>query len=183
MNILEAFRSTVVAIKAWADNNTDEKVAETKARLQTEIAVERERISKLTSLQQGSTAGDAELMDIRVGADGITYPIAGDAVRAIGNHVLDLRDELESHIEAPKIDGLLYEDNKLYLTCDGAVVSDPVEIIGGIGGGVVKTFDITLSNLLDSRVLVVSESQVVSLKFNYFSVDDEGMDDGAGLPL
>lgn len=46
-----------------------------------EVEVERQRINNLTSLPEGSTTGDAELMDIRVGADGIVYPTAGEAVR------------------------------------------------------------------------------------------------------
>lgn len=57
-----------------------------------EIDVERQRINNLAKLQEGSTTGDAELADVRVGADGKTYENAGEAVRG---QVTALKEELD----------------------------------------------------------------------------------------
>lgn len=46
-----------------------------------ELQVERARIDALTKLKEGSTTGDAELQDIRIGHDGTSYENAGAAVR------------------------------------------------------------------------------------------------------
>lgn len=47
-----------------------------------EIATERARINSFTKLTAGSTTGDAELTDARIGADGITYDNLGESVRS-----------------------------------------------------------------------------------------------------
>jgi len=71
----------------------DNRFAQTNAQLsqkasQKELAVERARIDSFTKLNEGSTTGDAELIDARVGADGIVYQNLGEAIRKqISNNI------------------------------------------------------------------------------------------------
>lgn len=64
-----------------------------------EIAVERARINNLIALKNGSTTGDAELSDIRVGADGKTYSTAGEAVRGQANKMRSVYSALGEKIK------------------------------------------------------------------------------------
>lgn len=82
------------------------------------IAVLVARMDTFASLPDGSTAGDAELLDIRVGANGITYPSAGDAVRS---QVSDLRTALINGAKIIKIDITDVDTTKCYDTATTGV--------------------------------------------------------------
>ena len=69
-------------LKARLDNfDSQLDNIETQKATKQEVEVERKRIDSFTSLPSGSTTGDAELMDGRVGADGVTYSNIGNAIR------------------------------------------------------------------------------------------------------
>lgn len=57
--------------------------------LQQQINVNSGRIDEFTSLPEGSTEGNAELVDIRVGYNGVTYNNAGNSVR---NQIINIYD-------------------------------------------------------------------------------------------
>lgn len=97
-----------------------------------EVDVERKRIDNLSKLEEGSTTGDAELMDIRVGADGKTYSSSGEAIRGQFGNILYYTEGLNKNNRNNELTGCYnadlsenkatyYRHNKIYVN-EGDIV-------------------------------------------------------------
>lgn len=119
-----------------------------------EVEVERQRINNIAALPEGSTSGDAELADIRVGEDGTIYSSAGEAVRQqIKKSQVSTDKELSETSENPiqnravakaigslteeKVDktaitlGVNEKDGLVYIFIDGQPVGDGLDFSSG----------------------------------------------------
>lgn len=72
-------------------------------KLESDLGVERSRINALTTLADGSTTGDAELTDIRVGYDGTIYECAGEAVRGQARQLKGAMEEDLVYVQNPNL--------------------------------------------------------------------------------
>lgn len=164
-------------------NQNADKLDTAYENLDTKIKVNSNQVSELVNnFTENASYDAAEVIDIRAGYDGETYQSAGDAVRQIGYNLKDLQDNLGDFVNAEMVNGLMYEDSKLYLTSNGVVIGDPVTITGGSGtGGGGSSYSISLTNLMDSRVLSYAKGETITLRFRYTSIDGENYNDGAGI--
>lgn len=114
--------------------------AKEKSERQKEIATERARIDQLTKMEEGSTTGDAELIDIRVPASGFNegkaYPTAGDAVRGQVKTLSDELGETGLYLDiALKLvwkDGIFISNTGVEVQLTGTITSEPIELSAGI---------------------------------------------------
>lgn len=95
-----------------------------------DIAVLDGRVDELTTLPEGSTTGDAELTDIRVGADGTQYETAGEAVRT---QIADVKSTLGLSDYHSLSDGYFNTDGSISSPSADAekYTSNYIAVIGG----------------------------------------------------
>lgn len=104
-------RESAIAAEASARGTAD-------ATLQNNINVQKARIDQIASLPSGSTSGDAELLDIRVGADAVTYSSAGNAVRTQFTNLKTNVSEISIIEKFRETQGLSYYINGIAFTID-----------------------------------------------------------------
>ena len=106
----------------WFDEIKDQLSTDAAGNLQNQILVERERINNLARMEDGSIVTDAEkeIADVRVDANGITHPTAGDAVRDQFNKAREQFDEVEKQFDEVH-DIRLGADDVVYPTAGEAV--------------------------------------------------------------
>ena len=92
----------------------------------TDLQAQKTRIDNLTTLPQGSTTGDAELIDGRVGADGVIYNNIGGAIRGQFSDIVQKdTDNLLRLLdkEETTINGLTYSVKNNVISINGTATS------------------------------------------------------------
>lgn len=126
IDIISQLLSVAKQTNTNAQNNIDKsssllEKAEGLGYLKEDFDVLKARMDQFTSLKEGSTTGDAELQDIRVGTDGKTYDTAGDAVRG---QIGELKGDLVNQGLIENIDISSFDVANGYITSNGYIVDE-----------------------------------------------------------
>ncbi len=132
------------------------------------------RLDTIVALKDGSTTGDAELIEARTAYNGINHPTLRKHLDALGESIENLRTELPSISLENAVNGLEYEGDQLWLTSNGQMVGDPVTITSGTGGGGGGSFStVRVQNNLASTAFTVAKGNPVVIDFTYTSFENE----------
>lgn len=117
---LDNEKTQIDSLKTQTQTNTTSIAANASA-----INTQKSRIDNLAHLEEGSTTGDAELIDIRTGYDGTNYSSAGKAVRDQINDIIFKTGKTGSD------EGILSLEKTFGLPGGWIAVSSNVDIEGG----------------------------------------------------
>ena len=113
---LDIKESQIDAINSHLDKKTNQietiNLQLNRKASQTDLEAQKARIDNFTSLAEGSTTGDAELIDARIGIDGTTYNNAGTAIREQIKKRTAFVNEVEQYLkEENRRNGYYYNRN------------------------------------------------------------------------
>lgn len=118
--------------------------------------VARQRIDNLVKLPEGSTTGDAELADIRVGMDGTSYDTAGEAVRG---QVSLLSDNIANNMKnIQTISDSLLKIGKNFFDPEEAVEYKYIDEEG-------KLVDNTYQTCVSSKIYIPKEANTAYISY------------------
>lgn len=126
-----------------------------------DLQVQKTRIDNLTTLTEGSTTGDAELIDGRTGADGVTYDNIGGAIRTQINDINSYFEIVHSKNLYDKNSSknvLSYINWKGIIDSTDYMISHPIPVKAGV------TYAYFMVPSTDTRIAICDK------KGNYLSV-------------
>lgn len=135
--VIKSQMTTVVAQTELNTNNIS-NVSSNVSSVSNELGVLKARVDEITNLPEGSTSGDAELADIRIGADGVTYATAGDAVR--GQFEVNHNNWIFTNLES-------YNINNSNMWQAGSIISTTGELVSASATGRKRTKDVLPTNI------------------------------------
>ena len=148
---LKADSSVVSTLSNQVSNNT------------LNIATQTSRIDEIAALPDGSTTADAELIDIRVKADGTTASSAGNAVRG---QINELKDILNSYLDKT----LVYFGTDMTYTTNGNDGSLTLTLASGLnycypsGSYAATTIDIqTMASQIGGSASIVDNKLLITI--------------------
>lgn len=181
----ETFKNEVKNINLQLDTIDQQKATKN------EVDIERKRIDSFTSLSEGSTTGDAELIDGRIGADGITYGNIGGAIRTQIKNIANKLDQSTSVIEYKNL--ITYGDMKDLSKINGANLTQEENGIRATDTSATTLLNTTSSFKIDKDMQYVlildfeSDNNVTltSALFNgtYYSTNNISVSQGSNLEI
>ena len=110
-NLFNELNNAINEVNTHLDNRINEVNTQinTKAS-EDDLIVERKRIDSITQLTQGSTTGDAELIDGRNGIDGTTYSLIGNNIRETSKNIYTFISNV-FNFKNPTLTNLLNKNN------------------------------------------------------------------------